>query len=224
MPKTFSGAIKNFPDTILTKAVQEIKIENDTEVAAPDIRHYTPPTILAPIKTDNKRKRYIRKIINFSELQPKINIGKQYQVAVDELMVVDSNDDVSGNYKEPETCLWNPNDVEQKDLDSFLQCIGSSVCANINEEIALTLLNNDPKCPHKALLNIITNGNKYMKSICGDWSEHEIITFLINIVKVGKDFSKISKMLEKKTLKSCVQFYYLTKRLDTFRDIIQTIK
>lgn len=158
--------------------------------------------------------------MKFDGIQPKINIGKQYQVEI-----VETNmDHLYVNTKEPETCLWNPSEIGQKELNLFLQCINSSICSNTNEEMALTVLNNDKKCFHKALLTLITGGLKLKKRLNNDWSEKEIQTFMMGIIKDGKHFSKISSSLEKKSTKDCIQFYYLCKKLNTYRDILRPKK
>ena len=48
-----------------------------------------------------------------------------------------------------------------------------------------------------------------MKAI--PWTEHEVNTFYEGLVKYKKNFSKISHFVETKTVKECVEFYYLWK-------------
>lgn len=45
------------------------------------------------------------------------------------------------------------------------------------------------------------------------WTAHEMDTFYQGLLKYNKDFSSISRDVETKSVKQCVQFYYLWKRL-----------
>ena len=39
-----------------------------------------------------------------------------------------------------------------------------------------------------------------------------------------KNFEKISKFLPKKTVQQCVQYYYLTKKKDSYKVYVQAVK
>lgn len=56
------------------------------------------------------------------------------------------------------------------------------------------------------------------------WNDEERMTFQKVYALYPKNFEKISKFLPKKTVQQCVQYYYLTKKKDSYKVYVQAVK
>lgn len=114
--------------------------------------------------------------------------------------------------------IWAPDvisHVDKSDMELYLQfsstpCIPGGGC-NIEEALdTLYQANGDIK---KAMQQLLKT-DLINQAI---WSFNEVLMFERLIMLHGKNFYSISKDLETKTVKECVQFYYIWKK-STFRN------
>lgn len=196
---------------------------------------YTPPPILDPTRLGSglyARLHQYEKDSDFSSDDsqgnegppPRINIGTRYQPTIPPL---GSDVDRGKGGPEEDHLLWDPgiNDlVTNNELDMYLHF---ACCAGIpgggrNTEYALHLLHMCKGNIHEAMLKLmrptptLPSEHPLLSHECHEsdrWTAHEMDTFYQGLLKYNKDFSLISRDLGTKSVKQCVQFYYLWKRL-----------
>uniref|UniRef100_A0A915KC10 SANT domain-containing protein n=1 Tax=Romanomermis culicivorax TaxID=13658 RepID=A0A915KC10_ROMCU len=76
------------------------------------------------------------------------------------------------------------------------------------------------------------NNNNYVRDVAGDhktllhnfrvaWSDEEKLLFKQKFIQYGKNFAAIAMFFTKKTTQDCVQYYYLTKKRESYKRIMR---
>ncbi|KAI0979379.1 hypothetical protein GJ496_005778 [Pomphorhynchus laevis] len=58
-------------------------------------------------------------------------------------------------------------------------------------------------------------------SILSRWSQKERDTFLVEYIQSPKEFARIAKVIQSKSVEQCIQYYYLTKYCENYKEIIK---
>ncbi|XP_053204649.1 transcription factor mef2A-like isoform X2 [Panonychus citri] len=163
-----------------------------------------------------------------SDIQPHVNIGSSYQASIP--AYIGDKIDISKRYRrERADLVWNPIVLDKlnqsEDLDYYLELACSScvpgagrniefalhllnICDGDLEEAISKLLNTDPikLKPDHPLID-------YQYPESDVWSQEEINLYYQALIKFDKDFNAIAQKVETKTVKECIQFYYLWKKI-----------
>uniref|UniRef100_T1KE71 Uncharacterized protein n=1 Tax=Tetranychus urticae TaxID=32264 RepID=T1KE71_TETUR len=163
-----------------------------------------------------------------SDIQPHVNIGPQYQASIP--AYIGDKVDTSKRYRrERADLVWNPIVLDKlnqpEDLDYYLELACSScvpgagrnvefalhllyMCNGDLEEAITKLLNSDPikLRPDHPLID-------YQYPESDVWSQEEINHYYQALIKFDKDFHTIAHKVKTKTVKECIQFYYLWKKI-----------
>ncbi|KAM9425310.1 uncharacterized protein KZ484_008812 isoform 2-T2 [Pholidichthys leucotaenia] len=124
-----------------------------------------------------------------------------------------------------EQLLWKPSDILEESAnlqDQVVKLVSmcSSSClpgGGSNTELALHCLHycqgNTMATLEMLLFSEPSPAGDYHYSGCDFWSDAEKSLFSAALGLYGKDFSLIQKMVRTKTVRQCVEFYYLGKKL-----------
>ncbi|GFQ87091.1 mitotic deacetylase-associated SANT domain protein [Trichonephila clavata] len=159
-----------------------------------------------------------------SDSVPHVNIGSNYQAKIppfnpnfkDALLVKHKADKV-----------WDPSTMEfisDEEVETYLDL---SCCALIsgggrNKEYALHLLHMCKGNVKDAILSLIDSRPKlpshhplltFQYSENDKWNPEEIEAYHQGLLKCDKDFFSIAKEIPSKSVKQCIQFYYLWKKV-----------
>lgn len=107
--------------------------------------------------------------------------------------------------------IWAPHviqDINKSELDLYLEFSGTACIpgGGCNVEEALQVLYQSNGDIKKAMQQLLSSTHQAV------WKVDEVHLFERLIMLHGKNFFQISKDLETKTVKQCVQFYYLWKK------------
>ncbi|XP_039282928.1 mucin-5AC [Nilaparvata lugens] len=202
---------------------------------------YTPPPLLPP--TRNGQGLYWQSITTWpssttfkgelssgedmapeSDALPHINIGPQHQAAIPPCngnQVTDERDPLH------EHLLWDPGISKLTSDNEVEMYLDFACCAAVpgggrNKEYALHLLHLCNGNIHEAMLKLmqptpsLPAGHPLLSFEYTDserWSAYEMEVFHQGLLKYDKDFSCIAQEVGSKTVKQCVQFYYLWKKI-----------
>lgn len=202
--------------------------------------HFTPQLLLNPLRRGTGlyssicHKEYAAVCKEEEEncgILPCINVGPDFQADIPPCSFWDGAEEWSHDEEASprEQLLWKPPDemthssVLQDQVDKLLQ-MSSSSCVpggGTNTELAL-------HCLHHCHGDVMTTLEMLLFSQpvpAGDyhypgsdvWTESEKSLFTAALDTYGKDFSLIQIMVKTKTVAQCVEFYYLSKRLEDKR-------
>ncbi len=129
-----------------------------------------------------------------------------------------------------ETFMWNPDtnrNTSQSQIDSFLKfCSSTAVSISLTDEDALQVLNRNHGNVFKATQEILSFPWSREEKLSGSgWTSDQVDLFYEALCRHKKNFRKISSDIPGKTIKDCVEFYYLWKNLckeesQSFKSII----
>ena len=181
------------------------------------------------------------RVDNSSDKNPKIGRDHQADIPDQIIKSEEVFDMEGNYHPAKDVLVWSPDDLlDEKSLEDYLQVASSCaiLLGSHNEELALELLHKHSGKVDSALQDLLSLTNRTpdededtdfddeseesdmdmdpgtaqsqrMKQT--PWTEHEVNSFYEGLVKYKKNFSKISHFVETKTVKECVQFYYLWK-------------
>ncbi|CAG5121978.1 unnamed protein product, partial [Candidula unifasciata] len=155
-----------------------------------------------------------------------INVGADYQAVLPELRVR-SWTEASDVVDDRRALLWEPSS-QRDNTDSQMQCYQDFSCTaavrgnGCNVEYALHLLHLANGDISEAMLMLMADppmlpvghpmlDYKYQES--DSWNSNEMERFYRSIMIHDKDFFKVSKDVGTKSVKQCVQFYYVWKKV-----------
>ncbi|XP_054714606.1 uncharacterized protein LOC129224210 [Uloborus diversus] len=159
-----------------------------------------------------------------SDIHPHVNIGSNYQAKIPQF---------SHNFKDALLVehkadkVWDPSTLDgisEEEVDSYLElaCCAVVPGGGQNKEFALHLLQLCKGNIKDAVLNLMNSGLKlppnhplltYQYCENDRWSPEEIETYHQGLLRCDKDFFNIAKDISTKTVKQCIQFYYLWKKV-----------
>ncbi|RZF47416.1 hypothetical protein LSTR_LSTR007343 [Laodelphax striatellus] len=202
---------------------------------------YTPPPILPP--TRNGQGLYWQAITTWpssttfkgelssgddmapeSDALPHINIGPHHQASIPQWQ---GNQVVDEREPSHEHLLWDPGIsklTSDNEVEMYLEfaCCAAVPGGGRNKEYALHLLHLSNGNIHEAMLKLmqptpsLPAGHPLLSFEYTDserWSAYEMEAFHQGLLKYDKDFSCIAQEVGSKTVKQCVQFYYLWKKI-----------
>uniref|UniRef100_A0A1I7XQ04 SANT domain-containing protein n=1 Tax=Heterorhabditis bacteriophora TaxID=37862 RepID=A0A1I7XQ04_HETBA len=70
---------------------------------------------------------------------------------------------------------------------------------------------------HAIIKDAALENRKGMESFIATWSEEERVLFRSRLSAVGKNYANIAMYLEKKSVKDCVLYYYLSKKRENYK-------
>ncbi|XP_066995962.2 serine-rich adhesin for platelets [Anabrus simplex] len=159
-----------------------------------------------------------------SDTTPHINVGPAFQCTVPQW-----NPDREKANREPsyEHLLWDPGISKvcsDSEVEMYLEfaCCAAVPGGGRNKEYALHLLHMCRGNIHEAMLKLmqptpaLPPGHPllaYQYCESDRWSADEMDTFHQGLLKYDKDFRSISQEIGSKTIKQCVQFYYVWKKV-----------
>ncbi|XP_046658292.1 serine-rich adhesin for platelets-like isoform X2 [Homalodisca vitripennis] len=158
------------------------------------------------------------------DISPHVNIGPQYQCTVPPLRGDHSRVDREPTY---DHLLWDPGIsrlTSDNEVDMYLEfaCCAAVPGGGRNKEYALHLLHLCHGNIHEAMLKLMQPtpslpiGHPLLSFAYTDsdrWSAEEMDAFHQGLNKYDKDFTSIAQEVGSKTVKQCVQFYYLWKKI-----------
>nr|XP_046909511.1 probable serine/threonine-protein kinase DDB_G0282963 [Dermatophagoides farinae] len=167
-----------------------------------------------------------------TDIQPHVNIGPQFQARIPTF----NPNRMKMDYKsERAILLWSPtvldnHQTDDETIDLYFK-ISCSMCVNghgNNKEYAMHLLYDCHGDVIEAMAKLIqmnptVNSDhplyQYYYANHNVWTENEINLFQKSIFKYDKDFFLIADEIKTKSVKDCVQFYYLWKKnsIDHFK-------
>ncbi|KAH9417229.1 Metal ion binding [Dermatophagoides pteronyssinus] len=168
-----------------------------------------------------------------TDIQPHVNIGPQFQARIPTFNP--NRIKMINNKSDRAVLIWNPTILDDKQIDNesldLYFKISCSMCVNghgNNKEYALHLLYDCGGDLIKAMSKLIQIKptlsyehplHDYYYANHDVWNENEIILFQKSILKFDKDFFLIADEIKTKSVKECVQFYYLWKKnsIDHFK-------
>ncbi|XP_049826853.1 uncharacterized protein LOC109598471 isoform X2 [Aethina tumida] len=161
---------------------------------------------------------------------PHINVGPQFQCNIppvsSRLNPVSKHEDL----------LWDPgiNNCSDAEVDMYLDfaCCAAVPGGGRNKEYAMHLLHMCSGNIHEAMLKLMQPSPNlpadhpllcYQYSESDKWSSTETEIFHKALIKYDKDFHSISKEVKSKSVKQCIQFYYVWKKVctDEYRKLKQ---
>ncbi|GIX66669.1 mitotic deacetylase-associated SANT domain protein [Caerostris darwini] len=159
-----------------------------------------------------------------SDSVPHVNIGSSFQAKIppynpnfkDALLVKHKADK-----------MWDPSTMDSLSDEEVELYLDLSCCALVsgggrNKEYALHLLHACKGNIKDAILGLIDSNPKlppyhpllsFQYSENDKWSSEEIEAYHQSLLKCDKDFYSIAKEIPTKTVKQCIQFYYLWKKV-----------
>ncbi|CAG5929324.1 unnamed protein product [Menidia menidia] len=159
---------------------------------------------------------------------PHINVGPDFQADLPPCLLDGEWSGLWFSTEDPprEQLLWKPWDEllrsahAQDQVEKLLTMCNSSCLpgGGSNTELALHCLHhcegNTMETLKMLLFSLPSPTGDYHYSGCDFWTDTEKKLFNVTLETHGKDFSTIEKMLRTKTVPQCVEFYYLSKKLD----------
>ncbi|XP_068991553.1 zinc finger protein 541 isoform X6 [Neodiprion pinetum] len=196
---------------------------------------YTPPPILDPSRSGPGLYARLHQHERDSEFSsddsqgndgppPRINIGTRYQATIPP---VRCDGERGRGGPEVDHLLWDPginNSLTDTEIEMYLQfaCCAAVPGGGRNKEYALHLLHMCKGNIHEAMLKLmrptpsLPMGHpllSYEYHESDRWTAHEMDLFYQSLSKRNKDFRGIARDVGSKSVKQCVQFYYLWKKL-----------
>ncbi|XP_075222502.1 uncharacterized protein LOC142325068 isoform X2 [Lycorma delicatula] len=202
---------------------------------------YTPPPVLPP--TRNGQGLYWQAITTWpssttlkgdlssseelapeSDAVPHINIGSHHQATIPQWLGDQRKPEREPSY---EHLLWDPGIsklASDNEVEMYLEfaCCAAVPGGGRNKEYALHLLHLSNGNIHEAMLKLmqptlsLPAGHHLLSFEYTDsdrWTADEMEAFHQGLLKYDKDFSCIAQEVGSKTVKQCVQFYYLWKKI-----------
>uniref|UniRef100_A0A8D8YZU9 Transcriptional-regulating factor 1 n=2 Tax=Cacopsylla melanoneura TaxID=428564 RepID=A0A8D8YZU9_9HEMI len=170
--------------------------------------------------------RYLesRDVAPESDTTPHVNIGPQYQALIPECCPYGAKTEREPTY---EHLLWDPGIskvTSDSEVDMYLEfaCCAAVPGGGRNKEYALHLLHLCNGNIHTAMLRLMQPtpmlpfGHPLLSMEYTDnqrWNITEIEIFQQALLKYDKDLSSVAQEIGSKTLKQCIQFYYLWKKV-----------
>ncbi|KAJ8958723.1 hypothetical protein NQ318_016451, partial [Aromia moschata] len=169
-----------------------------------------------------------------SDSTPHVNIGPQFQCSVPPFTSVPNRINPEPSY---EDLLWDPgiNNCIDSEVDMYLDfaCCAAVPGGGRNKEYAMHLLHMCGGNIHDAMLRLMQPSPNlptdhpllaYQYSESDKWSSMETEIFHKALLKYDKDFRSIAQEIRTKTVKQCIQFYYVWKKVctDEYRRLKQT--
>ncbi|XP_068893870.1 uncharacterized protein [Tenebrio molitor] len=203
---------------------------------------YTPQPILNPqrpgtglyanikIKTEEE-SNWSSDPIPESDSTPHVNVGAQFQCAVPPFTSAPNRTNPEPTY---EDLLWDPgiNGCTDIEVDMYLDfaCCAAVPGGGRNKEYAMHLLHLCGGNIHDAMLKLMQPAPIlpsdhpllcYQYSESDKWTSSETDVFHKALLKHDKDFCSIAREIGTKTVKQCVQFYYVWKKVcvDEYRKL-----
>ncbi|KAJ8925961.1 hypothetical protein NQ315_009814 [Exocentrus adspersus] len=164
---------------------------------------------------------------------PHVNVGPQFQCTVPPFTSVPNRTNLEPTY---EDLLWDPgiNNCTDSEVDMYLDfaCCAAVPGGGRNKEYAMHLLHMCGGNIHDAMLRLMQPSPNlptdhpllaYQYSESDKWSSVETDIFHKALLKYDKDFRSIAQEIRTKTIKQCVQFYYVWKKVcaDEYRRLKQ---
>ncbi|GAA57205.1 zinc finger protein 541 [Clonorchis sinensis] len=167
-----------------------------------------------------------------SSLIPRINIGDAFQAEIPDYCP--DRVALETETEARETLLWFPanlDDRDPKNIESLnllmkIACSPAVRSCGLNMEYTFHLL-----CKYKGNLEMTLHALLYETLVVYDyvyaettaWTTEEIARFQHGLRLYGRDFHQVAKDLQangmNKTVKACVEFYYVWKRMNTPSDV-----
>uniref|UniRef100_A0ABD2WSP6 Transcriptional-regulating factor 1 n=1 Tax=Trichogramma kaykai TaxID=54128 RepID=A0ABD2WSP6_9HYME len=157
---------------------------------------------------------------------PRINIGADYQATITPLLETRPDEKLVCVEPEPDHLLWDPGingALTETEVEMYLQfaCCAAVPGGGRNKEYALHLLHMCRGNIREAMLKLMRptpalapnhplRNCEYHES--DRWTSREMDAFYQSLLKYNKDFPTIARSVGTKTMRQCVQFYYLWKR------------
>ncbi|CAH1709992.1 unnamed protein product [Aphis gossypii] len=156
------------------------------------------------------------------DVLPHINLGPNFQALIPPVSKIRPIREPSNDY-----LLWDPcitNSVSDREVEMYMDfaCCAAVPGGGRNKEYALHLLHLCKGNVQEAMLKLmqptpyLPQGHPLMKfeyTESDHWTPNEVSIFHKAVFKYDKDFAYISKELGTKTMKQCIQFYYLWKKV-----------
>ncbi|XP_050443678.1 uncharacterized protein LOC126847469 isoform X2 [Adelges cooleyi] len=157
------------------------------------------------------------------DVLPHINLGSNFQAVLPPFNPIKPTPDSPPS----DYLLWDPfitDFVAEREVEMYMDfaCCAAVPGGGRNKEYALHLLHLCRGNVQEAMLKLmqptpyLPQGHpltKFEYTESDHWTQNEVSTFHKAIFRYDKDFSFISQELGSKTLKQCVQFYYLWKKV-----------
>ncbi|CAH8428954.1 unnamed protein product [Heterobilharzia americana] len=169
---------------------------------------------------------------------PHINVGNAYQADIPEFCQAQESTTTTTPGKQDssewETLLWYPANLDEDDpkniesLNLLMKIACSPAVRNcgLNMEYTFHLLckyKGDLEMTLHALLRDTLVVYDYVYAETTAWTTEEIVRFQQGLAMHGRDFHQVAKYLQaagmNKTVKACVEFYYVWKRMNTPSDV-----
>lgn len=166
---------------------------------------------------------------------PHINVGHAYQAEIpDFCQEVTSTETNKESPSKWEMLLWypayldeyDPKNIESLNLLTKIACSPAVRNCGLNMEYTFHLLckyKGDVEMTLHALLRDTLVVYDYVYAETTAWTTEEIVRFQQGLAMHGRDFHQVSKDLQaagmNKTVKACVEFYYVWKRMNTPSDV-----
>uniref|UniRef100_T1IPX5 Transcriptional-regulating factor 1 n=1 Tax=Strigamia maritima TaxID=126957 RepID=T1IPX5_STRMM len=159
-----------------------------------------------------------------SDVQPHVNIGPQYQA----VLPICKGKSMDRFYEQDKADLvWDPKvetNISEEEVEAYLEfaCCAAIPGGGRNKEYALIVLHMANGNLQDALLRLMDPSPKLPKghhlltypfTECDRWTLEDIDGYTQALNKCDKDFFSIAQELNNKTVKQCVQFYYLWKKV-----------
>ncbi|CAG9762190.1 unnamed protein product [Ceutorhynchus assimilis] len=154
---------------------------------------------------------------------PHINIGPQNQCAIPTYRSVPKRTSPQPVY---EDLLWDPgiSNCTDSEIGMYLEfaCCAAIPGGGRNKEYAMHLLHMCGGNIHDAMLRLMQPSPylpadhpllAYSYSESDKWTSAETELFHRCLLKFDKDFTRISEEIKSKTVKQCIQFYYVWKKV-----------
>ncbi|XP_057664122.1 mucin-5AC isoform X3 [Diorhabda carinulata] len=205
-----------------------------TRSKPPGCARYTPQPILSPqrpgtgLYTNIKNRNddgmnWNSDPIPESDSTPHVNVGSQFQCKIPSFSSAPNRGSSESTY---EDLLWDPgiSNCTDSEVDMYLDfaCCAAVPGGGRNKEYAMHLLHMCGGNIHDAMLrlmqpspNLPTDHPLLAYQYCESdkWSTTETDIFHKSLLKYDKDFRNIAQEIRTKTIKQCVQFYYVWKKV-----------
>ncbi|KAG5878830.1 hypothetical protein JTB14_023953 [Gonioctena quinquepunctata] len=168
-----------------------------------------------------------------SDSTPHVNVGSQFQCKIPHFTSATRRSSPVPCY---EDLLWDPgiSSCTDSEVDMYLDfaCCAAVPGGGRNKEYAMHLLHMCGGNIHDAMLRLMQPSPNlpidhpllaYQYCESDKWSSSETEQFHKSLLKNDKDFRSIAQEIRTKTIKQCVQFYYVWKKVcaDEYRRIKQ---
>ncbi|KRT84189.1 zinc finger protein, partial [Oryctes borbonicus] len=157
-----------------------------------------------------------------SDSTPHINVGPQFQCKIPAC----TQDNKHAHKPHREDLLWDPgiNNSTDSEIDMYLDfaCCAAIPGGGRNKEYAMHILHLTGGNIHEAMLKLMqpmpslpcdSPLHYYHYSESDRWTVTETEVFHQALLKHDKDFAAIAQEVETKTIKQCIQFYYVWKKV-----------